>query len=241
MNAKWFDAYTLKARWAPAAFVATPVLALALSTFELSAVVGLTGPATAALILGLLASELARSRGRLLQLRLVEQWDGLPTTRALRATPSPMQGLRARRRNQVAALSGNALPSYAEQVSEPVETDKIIARAVRVAIAQLRHDEAPSASILQSENTSYGFRRNLAGLRMFGLVVAILSILAGSLAALNGLITWNLALPMLAIQTAMAICWLLVPTHGWVKDQAEIFAERFFDAIEVYRPEQAAR
>ncbi|MCC4249669.1 hypothetical protein [Microbacterium testaceum] len=226
-----FDSYTLKARWLPAALVTVPVLMLMLSTIELSALLGSVGPATASLLFGVVASEIARSRGRKIERELAGQWGGMPTTRALRAVAGADTEVR-RRRLQLEAFTGRKLPGFAEQEADPRGADEAIAQAVRTALALLRSAAEAGTDLLQSENTSYGFRRNLFALKPFGLVVSAVALGIAVSVACVGLLSWLVVVPILLVQVLVTALWVLVARQSWVREQAEVFADRFFTVLD---------
>nr|WP_314841394.1 hypothetical protein [uncultured Microbacterium sp.] len=225
------DGYTLKARWLPAALVTVPLLVLMLSTFELDALLGLAGPATASLVFGVVAGEIARSRGKVVELSLVRKWSGLPTTRSLRAI-SDSDPERRRRRGQVEAVSGRQLPNLLEQETDPSGSDSIIERAVRAALVVLRSEDGSGFEVLHNENISYGFRRNLLALRPFGIVVSVAALGFTLAITVFGVLAWAVATPILLVQAVVGALWIAVATREWVREQAESFGERFFIVLD---------
>ncbi|MDN3495012.1 hypothetical protein QL996_03655 [Planococcus sp. APC 4015] len=234
------DAYTVKARWLPAALVTVPIVVLMISTFELDAFIGIVGPAGVSLLFGVVAGEIARSRGKGVELSLVRDWGGLPTTRSLRATPVS-DPERRRRREQVEAVSGRRLPSLLEQESAPSESDTIIEQIVRTALAVLRSEESSGVDVLQNENISYGFRRNLYALRPFGLVVAVAAFGFTFAVTVLGILAWAVATPILLIQATVGVLWLAIARRDWVKEQAESFEDRFFIALDAAAARRTTR
>lgn len=227
MTGNHLDAYTLKARWLPATLVTVPVLVLMLSTFELDALVGFAGPATASVLFGVVAGEIARSRGKVVEVLLVQEWNGLPTTRSLRAI-SDTDPERRRRRDQLEAVSGRQLPDLLEQETDPSGSDSIIERAVRAVLVVLRHEEGSGFDVLHNENISYGFRRNLLALRPFGLVVSLAALVFTLAVTVLGVLAWAVATPMLLVQAVVGVLWIAVARRNWVREQAESFSDRFF-------------
>ena len=234
------DAYTVKARWLPAALVTVPIIVLMISTFELDALIGIVGPVGASLLFGVVAGEIARSRGKGVEVSLVRDWGGLPTTLSLRAIPVS-DPHRRHRREQVEALSGRRLPSLLEQESAPSESDLIIEQVVRTALAVLRSEEGNGFDVLQNENISYGFRRNLLALRPFGLVIAVAAFGFTFAVTVLGLLAWAVATPILVIQAAVGVLWLAIARRDWVKEQAESFSDRFFIVLDATAARRATR
>jgi len=87
------------------------------------------------------------------------------------------------------------------------------------------------------ENCNYGFRRNMLGLRPWGMSVSlltVLAVLAGLATTLVGISKFSegiLALAAVVAVIAFVIWWRAV-TRDWVKRVAETYAERLFEATE---------
>ena len=92
------------------------------------------------------------------------------------------------------------------------------------------------------ENVHYGFRRNMLGLRRWGLgiAVAVLAICALAFAFTDGttselLRAW--AWPG-ALSAVMALFWWRVVTPDWVRLPADAYADRLLEALDALRTEQ---
>lgn len=231
MTGSPFDAYSLKARWAPAMLAIVPVLVLMLSAFDVAALIGTLGPATASLVVGFVANEIVRGRGRRVERALVREWGGLPTTRELRATSDPSPE-RRRRRQQVEKMSNRELPALIEQSEAPAASDRIVDQAVRTVLVVLRHGESAGISLLHKENISYGFRRNLLALRPFGLAVSLTAFIFTLVLNLNEVLSWAVGAPIIAVQLIVTALWVFVAKRAWVLEQAETFSDRFFTVLD---------
>ncbi|MCM6761171.1 hypothetical protein NB037_01950 [Rathayibacter sp. ZW T2_19] len=231
MSNTLFDTYSLKARWLPAVITALPILALALAFVGVNVAVGSFLPAAAFAAISFAAVEYTRTRGQACEKRLVTKWGGMPTTRALRVTSRTGDLALTRRRQQVEALSGHQLPTALDEERDPVSADTRYAQAVKTVIIQLRHD-GRGADLLQDENVSYGFRRNLRALRPLGISVLLASI-AGCAAGYVILEMDVVALGIVFIlELLVGAFWLFVVRDEWVSQQADTYAERMFSVLD---------
>jgi hypothetical protein len=226
------DSYVWSARVAPAALVVTPAIAFGLALgVKLDAVNDLWGIVSFALLP--LAAALARQAGHRVQDKLWARWGGSPASRRLwlDGAVAPTDVLR-RRADVVALLGGVTLPSQADESADPMTAEAEYRGVVRRVIAVLR---SGPADLMAKENASYGFCRNLYGLKPHGLAVAIivamLSIgvpsVAGSDVIPGG--PWWVPTGIAVINVTV---WLLI-TPAFVRPAAEAWADRLYEAVQV--------
>lgn len=85
---------------------------------------------------------------------------------------------------------------------------------------------------LNSENTSYGFRRNTRALKAMALLILAVAGLANLyLMAAKGALLIGGSIAVLHL-LAMGF-WIVVVRDRWVSEQAEIYATRFFISADV--------
>ena len=124
-----------------------------------------------------------------------------------------------------ASISG--IRSRNDENRRPEETDAIYADAVRRANAYLSR---AGDSRLLDENVQYGFRRNLLALKPFALSILAVVVIS------NGFLTfelnqWVAGASIMVLALVDALLWLIVVREAWVREQAETFAQRFFDSV----------
>lgn len=73
----------------------------------------------------------------------------------------------------LAAKLGVAFPTAAQEAQEPGEADRLYESATRWLLEQTR--DTSKHSLLFTENISYGFRRNMLGMRWIGMTAAVLA------------------------------------------------------------------
>ena len=206
----------------------------------LLAIIG-TGGGTAFL------SQVVRDRGRAKQQQLWGTWGGPPTTRLLRRSEAPGHPSRDRWRSRLQRVTGDPLPTKEDERSDPEDADARYAAAVGV-LREATRDRA-RFPLVAAENANYGFRRNLWGLKPWGVTVALASALGcwGLFASIldpdeGG---WRTSLSMLAqdgttvfrlvgacLSTTAVAGWLLV-TPQWVRTTAEAYALQLLGATEL--------
>lgn len=178
---KLFDRYSLVARIYPTTLALGPVLWTALVLFPRlvsNSRLGAASTLAVGCVLYLLAA-LARSRGKIVEQKLIAAWGGWPTTILLRhRDPSLDPITKARYHQALAALAAGPLPTPAEEAVSPNEADDAYRSATKRLIELRRGKEY---QLLLDENASYGFRRNLLGLRAAAVMIAALAALATAL------------------------------------------------------------
>jgi hypothetical protein len=223
------DAYVWRARIVPAVLAAAPLLVFVAFVVK-SPIVGVLTPAVGVLTAVLVAAEIARTLGLKTESRLLKKWNGLPTTRALRATEIPDRS-RAARRSAIEVLAGLTLPSFAQQLAEPEASDEAIGHGVALALAKIRVGSVDS-SLLGFENASYGFRRNCRGLKPIALIaIAVGLVVTIAFAVFSD--DWPLPITVGLLDVLLAVYWLAAVRDAWVAEQAEKFARQFFVVAEI--------
>lgn len=234
-----FDSYNRKARLSPALIAISPALAVMLSIFPEIVTSGLGGTVMALAVgTGLLyfAAEQARSQGKRLEPGLIAEWGGWPTTLWLRHRTNHLSGVTRARYHAflTQSIPGLTLPTAAQEAADPAHADD----CYRSATEWLKEQSRGKAPLVPRENISYGFRRNLLGLRTFGLTMCVVSLAGGCFflwlsagmpkvaplqsmfAAANGLQKGALSFAVVAL-----CAWPLIVTRPWVREAADAYAQ----------------
>jgi len=188
---KIFDAYSLRARLFPAIIATAPALAalvllISWKSFELSNVIAIV----AILVLFFAIADFARSRGRAIELRLYSELGGKPSITMFRRNDSTIDdGLKERYRVFLASKLGVAIPSAEVECTNQAAADAFYEQC-GVWLRQSTRD-TKTFPLLFNENVTYGFRRNLLGVKWLAL-------------ALNLMV--------------VAICLVLLSRDGWGMD-----------------------
>jgi len=233
-DSKGVDFYKLYARVLPVYIVLLPggIAAkfwLANSSILGSVVALIGGP----LCLAFLAAEMGRDAGHRKQRDLWERWGGSPSVQRLRhrnAEVNPVVRTRLHRK-LLKLVPDVTLPTAAEESADPLAADHAYDACVQVLIARTR--DTRRFRLLYKENVSYGFRRNLWGLKPVGLMLAVLGTVATSLFAWRALPNLAPDIPAALITHAgLILFWLVIVTREWVRVPADAYASRLFEACD---------
>ena len=197
----------------------------------------------------MLLSQIGRDRGKRKESALWDRWGGPPTTRLLRFRGSPNRIILSRWRAGIERLMGRALPSEEEELQDPAGADQQYEAAVNL-LREATRDSSKFPLVL-AENVNYGFRRNLWGLKPYGLLLAVLATAASwglfLSVALPPAESWldvvvrnpdmliTTRLVGSVFSTAVIAVWLSIITPEWVRTTAEAYAQRLLGAIDALR------
>ena len=178
------DPYDRKARLYPALLVMlVPLIVATLVAPVFSS--QLAGLASLAIALGglMLLSSLGREWGKRKEPKLFESWGGTPTTLMLLRATSQLDQLTLDRYRKVleGKVSGLQFPDAASEASDPAKVAAICESAVKWLREATR--DTKKFALVFAENTNYGFRRNLLGVKPLALVMCVLTLAATALHA----------------------------------------------------------
>jgi hypothetical protein len=202
-----------------------------------------TGGGTAVL------GQIGRDRGRRKQGELFEEWGGPLTTQKLRFRDNTNRELLNRRRQKLESLMQQPFPSEEDEINNPSTADQHYESAVAYLLEATRdHKRFP---LVLEENINYGFRRNLWGMKPYGMAVATLAALAVWGLFLSDLfvggegMVWyerlfvtpepDLVIRLLGavINTSILASWIFVIKPQWVRTAADAYAQRLVGAIDI--------
>ena len=233
---KLFDSYNRVARLYPAVIVMMSVLWTAavvapkLLDFDMSKTT-VTALVAAALLYAL--ATVARSRGKILEPQLLARWGGWPTTAMLRHRDQTRDVYTKNR--YIAALQrlcpGLPWPTEDDERRNPEEADKVY-RSATLALIEQRRDS--KYKLLHRENASYGFRRNLLGLKPIAVaIVLVCAISAGAVWHLRpGTITTDVLALLLVADLAILTFWLGVVRPNYIHQSAVEYGLALFRTLE---------
>jgi hypothetical protein len=252
---KNFDDYNRKARLTPALLVGLPIVLIATALFpdQFWSWGGVVSLLAWFGVLKLLA-QLARHTGKKIEDDLYKSWGGKPTTCLLQHRTAKNKVELARQHSKLSELTGQAIPNYEEELANPDLADQIYETCVKFLISKTR--DHSKFFLVYEENCNYGFRRNLLGLKPFGIIassIGILSLgaqyafavglpdkltsfqLSNSAQIIMSLKFANyppLAIVCLLMNTFLLIAWLFWINPDWVKDAADSYAIRLLESCE---------
>lgn len=228
------DAYTRRARVYPALLVVLPLTTTGI-LFGITALPWWSS--VSALVVGsglwVLLAEVGRHLGKKKEPALFKVWTGPPTTTLLRHTNSSNPVRLQRLHRSLEGLTGLTFPTAEEEASDSAAADAVYEAATDDLRDRTRDsDEFP---LVFDELCNYGFRRNLWGLRTWGITLAL-----GTAVAV--LVMWwmrvgqagAMSLPMIGglvvLNLLVALGWYLWVTTDWVRQPATAYAERLLES-----------
>jgi len=206
--------------WAPASYETAGVIASVIATFG-----GLH-----------LLMHQARAAGRRIQRQLYSQWGGQPTTLWLRATSQKLAPpTRQRYLEKLSALVTTfSIPDPNLEDATPSANDLLYTAAVDWLRATMKLHSDKSTAI-DRENRSYGFRRNLRGLKPLGLTIALGTLLANIILIMNQIPTPDLLLAYgsAAVSGIVTMAFCCIVTDNWVRDAADAYAQALLESCDL--------
>jgi hypothetical protein len=231
------DFYSLKARIYPSFIVLLPLLLLAIyyiTDFEVYFQY-LTAFASIGLFSYLL-SQLGRDRGKLKEQELFKIWGGKPSTQILRHSSNLIDKHTKARFHKLLGerINNITLPSEEEERQNPLESDEIYESCAQYLISKTR--DKTKYNLLFKENTSYGFRRNLWGMKIWAIVILLISAIIHAIIATDYFshysFTPNKDSYLYAGLFFLFTFWVFIVTPNWIRIVAEEYARRLYETLE---------
>jgi hypothetical protein len=234
-----FDAYSLKARVYPMVLVFFPIVVLGTFysveyqsyTHALTSI-GLTGA------LCFLFSQLGRDAGKKKEKDLWKSWGGMPSLLVIRLSDAKIdKHTKERYHKKLYELCPVSFQtSEATEQANPDACDEVYRAWSKFLISKTR--DTKKYSLLFKDNISYGFRRNLWGLKTLAifLIILLIGINYGYWALQSH--TFNPALlPKNVIYSSaflllILLFWCFIVTKSWVRIPADSYAERLYEATD---------
>lgn len=240
------DPYNLRARLFPAFLVLLPLgcVIAAWVPIEIQAL-GALGSVAATLGIATLFQQLVRDAGKRVEPELYGRWGGKPSVRMLHYAHSSVNHQTLARCHAKVRESAPelAIPgSIEEEAKHPVEALTAYESASDLLVAKTRGKE--KFALLFEENMNYGYRRNIWGLKTWGITTA----LVGSGVVTVRVVTLWLRTQELAVVPSVAgvVCvvialfWSLTVNSDWVRRAADVYAHRLvLSADEIDSPKKA--
>jgi len=194
------------------------------------------GIATVATLAGtfgctLFLANIARRLGRATEARLTRTWGAQRSVVILRHSDLTMDASTKARRHRMleAAIANWRAPTTAQEADNPQAADVAYQGAVTWLISQTR--DARRYPLLLRENTTYGFWRNMRGLRWAGLLSAVATLAFTMTTEAFAAYEWT-ALVSAAIALIAGLAWVFVVTDAAVRDAADAYARALFDCCD---------
>lgn len=232
---KFTDDYDFETLTAPAIITGLPVMiALTVLGFSLDNILGFSVLGVSIVTFLLVPTSAAiRSRGKVVEAELFP--DGMPTTDMLIAMPSGADEELRARRQLTSELSGITLLSFSQARHDRAKERGVIERSVGVLREKMR---GSSFKLLRRELKSYGYWRNMYGLRWLGLCLSLVGFIAVCLFTVssvpfNDTTTWTTNLIAVAAIISFVCFWLFNVRKEKVKRAASNYAKQFFLSLTI--------
>jgi hypothetical protein len=230
------DAYSIKARLMPSFLVLLP-FGLALAAWFPTQISGWKSAVAAAAYCGALVwlAELGRDQGKKKEPALFKMWGGKPTTRLLRHRHSALDSVTlARYHSVISKFIGKPLPNRDDEEFGEKAADELYESGVKMLLEKTRDQE--KFALLFKENVSYGFRRNLWGMKPAAILICSIGLMASLVPVYLAIERHEPAPPMAfcmaPIIIVLLVWWLLRVTPQWVRLPADAYAQRLLAACD---------
>ena len=188
-------------------------------------------------VLAVLLAEKGRDRGRRKQNDLWKSWGGPLLTQYLRHRNTDInEHLRLEYHWKLRRLLPSlVIPSADEEATDPVAADQVYDACAQHLVNVVREDPERFWSAFK-ENRSYGFRRNLWGLKPLGIICSLVGIFSAGLALF---IRWegpSTLSPTWLVATI--ICggllglWVFFVNSDWVRVANDAYARRVLESVQ---------
>ncbi len=181
-------------------------------------------------------AQFARDWGLRKQPRLFTVWDGKPTIALLRHRNAVLNPhTRARYHEALSRAIGKAFPTVAEEQVDPESADAIYDSAGDFLREETRDQK--KFPLVFKELVSYGFRRNLWGMKPFGIGLASVCVVLQLAILTREIVAQHPVAPTLLLTTLanflLLLGWLFIVSPSWVRIPADAYAERLLAACTV--------
>ena len=230
------NTYSLNARIYPVILSILPVVVIGvLFSLQFKDYYQTLGGLGISAVLFYLFSQIGRDRGKKLEQDLWNNWGGAPTTQLFRFSNDKIDQITKNRYHAIMNSKVNAqlIPTEQLEAQAPDKCDEVYRAWTKFQIGETR--DTKKYNLLFAENISYGFRRNMLGLKPFALLVLgfmIVSVILVNYFYFEGLRFDDLnTIIALSILFFSLLFWLFVVRTSWLRIPAVAYAERLLETI----------
>ena len=230
--------YERKARLYPALLLISPLVAVGVA-FISSKLTGFQSVLVAVVFCGgaFLLTQLARDAGKKKERKLFALWGGTPSIAIFRHRDEQLDPITKKRYHKQLSIlvEGAKAPSVGDEERNPEGADNVYAAWSNFLRTNTR--DLKIFNLLLQENISYGFRRNIWGLRSIGIsltVVAFLGSAAQTYMVYRDFSHFDELLLAAGCYCLLTLAfWIFCFTSDWVKIPAIAYAERLAESVEI--------
>jgi hypothetical protein len=226
------DRYDRRARLMPALFAVLPVTLTVLALAP-NATKGWSGALAFAIQGGgsYLLAQIVGDIGKRKEPALFKKFGGRPTDLLLSHKTAPNKTALNMRHAKLEGLIEKKMPTAAAEQKNPSAAADVYAACVDLLRGKCRGNEA-----VVRENMNYGFRRNLWGIKPFGIIASLIGIIVVG-AEVYGRVSAHEPIPELfwfigGVNVVILFCWVFFVTPTLIKRAAELYAGRLMEALD---------
>jgi hypothetical protein len=201
---------------------------------ELESAKGATGGAILVAGLPPFLAQVSRNLGKALEPKLWSAWGGKPTTRLLRHRDKTIVEPTKARYFETLRAAGIIRPTPEDEAADPAAADIHYESAGDWLRRQTRHPKP--GDLVAAKNASYGFARNLLGLRWIGLTLALAAAGADGAYAAHLHLSQAEVPPMVVaaflVNVGAAALWIFAVRPSWVRSEADAYAIALLECSE---------
>jgi hypothetical protein len=240
------DSYDRKARLYPALLLIAPVVAVIVAAVSakysvLQAIVAGAVSCGGAFLL----TQLARDAGKNLERRLFQAWGGMPSMAIFRHSDDRFDAITKTRyhRAMISWVKQAKPPTADEERHNPGAADQVYSAWSNYLRTHTRDEK--KFGLLFKENINYGYRRNVFGLRPFGISVALLALIIAGVRV--GRVYYNtgeidqMMTGAGAFSLVLLLLWIFRFSADWVRVPADAYAYRLIETIDILIPIKAQK
>lgn len=244
--AKYFDHYTINARFKPAFFSILPAVITVFAWLPVSkTIIGST--LTILISFGVMTfiSSLISNLGNKVQEKLFSQWGGAPTTIIMRHSDDTLDKHTTSRYHQWlnTKINNIEMPNIEDEKTNPDDAEHKYRSATNYLREYSRNKK--KYPTVYNDNVSYGFSRNLLAIKKFGLFITLVSVLINSYLIKPVFTIDNITLEYilnseyilgvgsLSVSVVFLLVFLFLINEGFVKQRAFRYAKSLFEVCEM--------
>lgn len=233
------DSYERKARLYPLLLCVAPIAAIAfgnlpsnLSIFEKMFTLFMATGGT------YLLSQISRDSGKQGEAQLFERWGGMPSVSLLRHADQRIDPITKERYHKIlsSCVPGTQPIALDEERADPTSADKTY-----TAWSNFLRVNARSSNqfpLLAYENSNYGYRRNVWGMRPYGLAISAAAAVVAAIELLSILLqNERLSSEFFGLSFfafLFLLLWSFLFTESWVRLAAEAYATRLLETTDSF-------
>jgi hypothetical protein len=232
------DPYVRSARLGPVLLIILPIALLVVAWFpDLRSTLGILVSIACSFGLVFWFAELARDEGKRGEPELFQKWGGKPSVALLRQSDTRIDSYTKQRYRDFLSAKNPKLkfPSPQQEAADPAAADEVYQSATAYLLTQTR--DTKQFGLLFQENISYGFRRNVWGLKRYGRAASLIAAFGSTgLAGAKYLLEQQRPEIMVILATAfawiIAIWWFARVNSSWVRIPADEYGKHLLAACD---------